>query len=80
MQMVYLEAGSGAGIPVSEAIIRQVKSELAIPLIVGGGITDTDKLKIALDAGADIVVIGNALEKDPGLIATTVRFIEAYNR
>lgn len=63
-QLIYLEAGSGAEIPVSSVIINCVKSELQIPLIVGGGIRSIQQLQNAYNAGADMVVIGTAFEND----------------
>jgi putative glycerol-1-phosphate prenyltransferase len=68
LKVIYLDAGSGAINPVPARMISQVKKEISIPLIVGGGITDPGKAKEALDAGADVIVIGNAIEKDPDLI------------
>jgi putative glycerol-1-phosphate prenyltransferase len=41
-----------------------------VPLIVGGGIRDAEKLKAVYDAGADIAVVGNRFEENPELIAT----------
>ena len=64
MKFIYLEAGSGATHPVSEEIISMVKQDLGIPLIVGGGIRSKDQLDKAYNAGADMVVIGTALELD----------------
>lgn len=64
-QLVYLEAGSGALFPVSEEIIKQVRSRLHIPLIVGGGIRTPQQMKLAFKAGADVVVIGNHFEEHP---------------
>lgn len=64
-QLIYLEAGSGAQTPVSAVIINCVKSELKIPLIVGGGIRNIQQLNNAYNAGADLVVIGTAFENDP---------------
>ena len=61
-QLIYLEAGSGAMIPVSEEVIAEVKKDLNIPLIVGGGIRNTNQLEKAYKAGADLVVIGTAFE------------------
>lgn len=63
-KLIYLEAGSGATVPVGTKIINAVKSELRIPLIVGGGINSKEQLEAAYNAGADMVVIGTALEKD----------------
>lgn len=62
MRMIYLEAGSGALNPISASIISRVKKGLKIPLIVGGGIQNRSQLQGAYDAGADLVVVGNALE------------------
>jgi len=64
-QLVYLEAGSGAKNPVSVEIIKSVAENLDIPLVVGGGITSSRGIDNAYNAGADLVVIGTAFEKDP---------------
>ena len=61
-KLIYLEAGSGAQNPVPTALIKAVKKAIDIPLIVGGGLTSTDAIKKAYEAGADIVVVGNYLE------------------
>ncbi len=62
-KLIYLEAGSGAQRPVSTEVIEAVKREIAIPLIVGGGIRSQNQLKNAYRAGADLVVIGTAFEE-----------------
>lgn len=64
MKFIYLEAGSGAEKPLTNAIIEAVKSELQIPLIVGGGIRTQPQLENAYNSGADLVVIGTAFEED----------------
>ena len=61
-QIVYLEAGSGAKYPVNPNLIAEVKRNINIPLIVGGGIRSKEQLNIAFKNGADIVVIGTAFE------------------
>jgi len=63
-KLIYLEAGSGATVPVDANIISIVKNNLNIPLIVGGGIRSKKQLENAFAAGADIVVIGTAFEND----------------
>jgi heptaprenylglyceryl phosphate synthase len=68
MKLIYLDAGSGAKKSVSEEMIRSVSSAIKIPLIVGGGITDPEKAYLNSKAGADLIVVGNAIEKDPSLI------------
>lgn len=64
MQLIYLEAGSGATHAIEPKIIQKVKEELNIPLIVGGGIRSKRAMDAAYKAGADIVVIGTAFEED----------------
>ena len=64
MKLIYLEAGSGAKEPVSETIIKLVKQELQVPLIVGGGIRTRKQLENAYQSGADLVVIGSAFEEN----------------
>ena len=65
MQLMYLEAGSGAGWQVPSEVISEVKNDLNIPLIVGGGIKNRKQLELAYEAGANMVVIGTAFEQDP---------------
>ncbi|WP_452229206.1 MULTISPECIES: geranylgeranylglyceryl/heptaprenylglyceryl phosphate synthase [unclassified Lacinutrix] len=64
MQLIYLEAGSGAEKAIPASIISAVKKDLKIPLIVGGGIRSKEQLDTAYLAGADLVVIGTAFEED----------------
>lgn len=64
LQLIYLEAGSGALHPITAEIISEVKKTLRIPLIVGGGIRSKSQLDDAYNAGADMVVIGTAFEQD----------------
>lgn len=65
MKTIYLEAGSGANMPVPLEMIQHVKSQISVPLIVGGGIKNNAQLQAAYRAGADLVVIGNVLETEP---------------
>lgn len=68
MKVIYMDAGSGARRPVSEAMIERVAQHIQVPLIVGGGITDPEKAYRNCKAGADVIVVGNAIEKDPALL------------
>ena len=63
MRYIYLEAGSGAKAPVPPAMIKLVKNQLSVPLLVGGGIRDGEAAGAAVEAGADIVVTGNMVEE-----------------
>ena len=63
MQLVYLEAGSGAKFPIPNNMISTVKSQIEIPLVVGGGIRTPETATEKVNAGADFIVTGNILEK-----------------
>ena len=64
MQAVYLEAGSGAQNAVHPRIIKAVRQETHVPIITGGGLRNADQISQAYTAGADMVVVGTALEND----------------
>lgn len=68
MKLIYMDAGSGAKRPIPESMIEKVSGNIDIPLIIGGGITNPEKAYLNCKAGADIIVVGNAIEKDPSLI------------
>ncbi len=59
MQMIYLEAGSGAVNAVENQMIKKVKAHVKLPLIVGGGLRSIDQIQEKYQSGADVVVIGN---------------------
>jgi phosphoglycerol geranylgeranyltransferase len=80
LQTIYLDAGSGAEREVSAKMITTVKRSLNVPLIVGGGINSSEKAIRALEAGADMIVIGNALEKDPDLLIEVSEKIYEWNQ
>ena len=63
-QLIYLEAGSGAKNVVNSEVIAEVKKNISIPLIVGGGIRSKEQLNTAYNSGADLVVIGTAFENN----------------
>ncbi|MEO6456485.1 MAG: geranylgeranylglyceryl/heptaprenylglyceryl phosphate synthase [Ginsengibacter sp.] len=68
MKLIFMDAGSGAKTPVTESMIYQVAKSISVPLIIGGGITEPEKAYINCKAGADLIVVGNAIEKDENLI------------
>ncbi len=77
LKLLYMDAGSGAKKPIPTAMISAVSSHTAIPLIIGGGITTAEKAYENCQAGADIIVVGNAIEKDPALIKEISQAIHA---
>lgn len=80
LKMIYLEAGSGAEVPVSSDMISLISSKLKLPLIVGGGIKTTQQLKNAYNAGADLVVVGNIFETTPEMISEFINYTKNYNK
>jgi phosphoglycerol geranylgeranyltransferase len=66
--ILYMDSGSGARVPISEEMIHKVAAHTSIPLFVGGGIHTPEKVYANCKAGATVVVVGNAIERDPLLI------------
>lgn len=77
-QLIYLDAGSG-GTPISTMMIQEVRKSIKVPLIIGGGIDSPGKAMDAYDAGADLVVIGNAIEKNPDLMIEVLEKVYDFN-
>ena len=69
LHMIYLEAGSGAENPVPTEIINAVRENVSIPVAVGGGLRSRQEISDAFHAGADLIILGNGCEKNPGLMA-----------
>lgn len=65
LKLIYLDAGSGAQHAVSPQMVSMVSSGIDVPLIIGGGITTTDQAAALYTSGADVIVVGNCIEKDP---------------
>jgi putative glycerol-1-phosphate prenyltransferase len=68
MKLIYMDAGSGARYPIREEMIAAVAAHVEVPIVVGGGIRDPEKAYLNCKAGADVIVVGNAIEKDVNLI------------
>jgi putative glycerol-1-phosphate prenyltransferase len=79
LKLLFLDAGSGAATPVSTDMIAAVRAVTHLPLIVGGGIRSADKVQENLAAGADVIVIGTAVEEDPSLLIDISAAIHAHN-
>jgi putative glycerol-1-phosphate prenyltransferase len=64
LKAIFMDAGSGADFCVSDAMIKAVKMNTQLPIIVGGGIKSIQGIELAHKAGADVVVIGNKIEEN----------------
>lgn len=80
LKTIYLDAGSGAEREISPKMIATVRKAINVPLLVGGGINSTQKAVNALEAGADMIVIGNALETNPNLLIEISDKIYEWNQ
>lgn len=80
MKFFFLDAGSGSSSPVSYEVIHAVREAVDHPIIVGGGIDSIPKLKNAFLAGADLLVLGNSIEKDPDFLVEALAFKATMNR
>jgi putative glycerol-1-phosphate prenyltransferase len=69
LNMIYLEAGSGAENPVPPAIIRAVKENVTVPVAVGGGLRSAGEISETFNAGANLVILGNGCERNPQLLS-----------
>jgi len=65
MRTMYMDTGSGAKKTVSAEMTAAVRASVSCPIIVGGGIRDAAAARLLCDAGADVIVVGTAVEEDP---------------
>ncbi|NQU34974.1 MAG: geranylgeranylglyceryl/heptaprenylglyceryl phosphate synthase [Bacteroidetes bacterium] len=79
LRTIFMDAGSGASQTVPEEMISFVKGSIEIPLIIGGGIRTPEKAKSVIEAGADIIVVGNRFEEDPNLIYDFTDIVASFN-
>lgn len=79
LRVIFMDAGSGAEKSVSPAMIRQVRKDIGIPLIVGGGIKTGEQAVEVCRAGADILVIGNVVEKHPERLLEIAAAVNTFN-
>ncbi len=79
LQLIYMDGGSGAETPISTKMIAMVRKSVDCPIIVGGGIKNAEKAKTALDAGADLIVVGNSIEDNPSLVIDIANKVAEMN-
>lgn len=68
LKIIYMDAGSGATQSVPSLMVKEISSAVNLPLIVGGGIRNPETMQELFSAGADIIVVGNALEENPEML------------
>lgn len=77
LQLIFMDAGSGASQAINQKMIKTVKSNIDIPLIIGGGINTVQKAHDAFTAGADMIVIGNLIEENAQLLNEIIAMKES---
>lgn len=80
LQMIYLEAGSGAANHIPVSIIKTVSGTITIPLAVGGGIKNKHEVEEIYNAGADLIILGNGCEKNPDLLIEACRIRDKFKK
>jgi putative glycerol-1-phosphate prenyltransferase len=78
LKVIYMDAGSGANKPVPQKIIHAVFEQVNVPIFVGGGIKTPGAAIEACEAGADVVVVGNAFEQDVTLIKSITEAVHQF--
>lgn len=80
LKMIFMDGGSGAKNPITEKMIAKVSKSIECPLIIGGGINSGEKASANCKAGADLIVVGNSIEKDHNLIQEIAEAIHQFNK
>jgi phosphoglycerol geranylgeranyltransferase len=78
LSMIYLEGGSGAQNPVPASVVKAVRESVTIPVAVGGGLKSAEEIRETFEAGADLIILGNSCEANPGLLAEACRIRDSY--
>ena len=75
-KLIYLESGSGSAQSIHPDLIREVCRNITVPLIAGGGIKTPEQAQAISKAGAEIIVVGNAIENNLGVLTSLVKSIQ----
>jgi putative glycerol-1-phosphate prenyltransferase len=63
-KLIYFDAGSGANEIVPIEFVKQLRNEMEVPIIVGGGIRTIQDIETFKKSGVNVVVIGNHIEEN----------------
>jgi len=78
LKMIFMDAGSGARVPINKSMIEAVSQTISIPLITGGGIKTPEKALENCMAGADLIVVGNSIEKNQHLVSELADAVHSF--
>ncbi len=79
LKLMYLDGGSGAHQPVHPEMIAAVRKAVDCPVIVGGGLNTAEKALAALNAGADLIVVGTGVEKNASFLTEVGQQVSTLN-
>jgi phosphoglycerol geranylgeranyltransferase len=77
-KLTYLDAGSGAFNSIPAKMVKEV-ANIGLPVIVGGGIKTKEQIIDLSNAGANVIVIGNAIEKNIDLLLDLYSYVQSKN-
>jgi putative glycerol-1-phosphate prenyltransferase len=80
LNMIYLEAGSGAENPVPPAIVKAVRENVSVPVAVGGGLRSVEEISATFNAGANLIILGNGCEKNPQLLSEACLIRDSFRK
>lgn len=80
LQMIYLEAGSGAMNPVPINIVKAVRENISVPIAVGGGIKTKSEITGFFNAGVNLIILGNGVENNPDLLIDACRIRDRFKK
>ncbi|MBC8487399.1 MAG: geranylgeranylglyceryl/heptaprenylglyceryl phosphate synthase [Bacteroidetes bacterium] len=78
LKLIYMDGGSGAMNSVSLSMIEKVKENISVPLIIGGGIKTAESASDRFKAGADVIVVGNAIETQHSLLEQIAEVVYSF--
>ena len=78
MKLIYIEAGSGAMRPVPVNVIKSVRENISLPIAIGGGLRSGNEIEATFSAGADMIILGNGVEKDSQLLVDACKIRDLF--
>lgn len=78
LKLIYMDGGSGAMNSVSLSMIEKVKENISVPLIIGGGIKTAESASDRFKAGADVIVVGNAIETQHSILEKIAEVVYSF--
>lgn len=78
LKLIYMDGGSGAMNSVSLSMIEKVKENISVPLIIGGGIKTAESASDRFKAGADVIVVGNAIETQHSILEQIAEVVYSF--